>query len=170
MKSEHRGDDGYTDLPSMGRVPKYHLLIEFLGEIDELNSYLGLAKSMCKDLKDVQQIIQQVQGDLSRICRSIAIGRSAEPNVINVTDVNRIEKLTKDYWYRYEGKFRFVTPGDDVCSSTIHIARTVCRRVERLAAKLLHDNMISKEEYVYLNRLSDLLFALAVHAAHTSKK
>ena len=159
------GDKGKTSLYRGKRVAKDHLRIEICGNLDELNSYLGLSKSLTK-AKKIKKIITSVQKDLfiigSEITTEIKFINKLNQRIDNKF-VKGLEKIVGQLEDKSPlTKFCFQLPGKDVASSSLDIARTAARRLERRVVSLnkkkqLKNNFI----LIYLNRLSDLLFLLA---------
>ena len=158
-----KGDDGSTEIIGGKRVKKYDLQVEVYGTLDELSSYLGLTATYC-DLP-AQNVIHQIQKKLYYIM-AWAAGSSRENPLPDANDVENIEKtiaaLEKTYGVTYEG---LVLPGGTQAAAHAHVARTICRRAERLLARLIDERQFSKisspHTLIYLNRLSDYLYVLA---------
>jgi len=149
------GDDGKTNLIGK-RVWKDDLRVEINGNIDELNSLLGLANSKIKDA-EINQIIEKIQKKLFFIAANIA---HYEKNKLTKDDVKEIE----DWMSKLEKELKplnsFIIPyGEE--SSLLHLCRTKCRQVERQVVKLSKKEKIEKEIIAFFNRLSDLLFTMA---------
>jgi cob(I)alamin adenosyltransferase len=169
------GDRGDTGLFGGGRVPKDHVRVDAYGEVDELNSTLGLV-ILQLDAAGEQALadgLRQVQGDLFTIGANLATpapedgGR--ENAYIPPLDPARIEAL--EQWIdagddELEPLTSFVLPGGSPAAAVLHLARTVCRRAERRVVTLSHQATVRSEYVMYLNRLSDLLFTLARVANH----
>jgi len=159
------GDAGMTSLSGGARVPKTHACIEAYGTIDELNSYLGLVRVLSPELKieTLDDLITKVQTDLMIVGADLATPPDSR------VDVPRIEKRHILQLETYIDTFdqnlpelrSFVLPGGSQVGATLHIARTVCRRAERLTIRAGESESINENVIVYLNRLSDLLFVLA---------
>ncbi|MDZ4770065.1 MAG: cob(I)yrinic acid a,c-diamide adenosyltransferase [Chloroflexota bacterium] len=157
------GDDGTTSLFSGGRVPKHHLRVESYGTVDELNSTLGLARTMAlspqgdADLARIQHQLFNLGADLATPLdapTSYVVRMDAE----SVTWLeSRIDAMTDSL----PPLKSFILPGGSPASATIHIARTVCRRAERLVVMLAENEPIGDHVLPYINRLSDTLFTLA---------
>jgi cob(I)alamin adenosyltransferase len=163
------GDDGQTGLIYGRRVPKTELAVEVYGTVDELNSTLGMARATAT-LPLVREEILLVQKQLVTLMGELAVApEDAEryrqdekrpkltPDMLAHLDelVKKIEaeNITFDGW---------ATPGDSVASAALDVARTVCRRSERLVIRLQQDNSIPHKLVVqYLNRLSDVLWLFA---------
>lgn len=174
MKKAHVGDDGYTYILFNKRLPKYHPIIDLLGTIDELSSILGLIRAIGRNRKrfrEISMMLFEIQKDLIRLGRDVAaMNRYSEfNNHINEKDIKRLEELINKFWK--DPKKEFQIPGSvSVYSALLHMARAICRRAERIAAKLLHKKVLNRYGYVYLNRLSDLLFALAIYVEKLSNQ
>lgn len=164
------GDAGKTSLIGGTKVPKSHIRIESYGTVDELNSYIGL----CGDLIDDQAckvVLKEVQDRLFTIGSSLACDPDKEP-LMKIPDLleDDVTYLEKDIDRMMEAlppmKF-FVLPGGHQAVSTLHIARCVCRRAERICVHMAEENIfVDPLVIIYLNRLSDHLFALSRYVAH----
>jgi cob(I)alamin adenosyltransferase len=158
------GDTGYTGLLGEQRVPKYDPRPETLGTVDEATSALGLARATTQD-QNVKAIIYQVQQELYLLMGELATTpENYEKMGLRMTTehVKRLEEVEDALKREVEIPNRFIIPGDTLDGATLDLARTIIRRAERMAVKLLHDGVIQNNEVVrYLNRLSDLIFILA---------
>jgi cob(I)alamin adenosyltransferase len=150
------GDKGETGLGDGTRVPKDGARIVALGEVDELNSTLGLllAESLPDDVRDA---LIAVQHDLFDLGGEIAVpGHSS----LTQRQITRLE----DELQRWNGELpplkEFILPGGTRPAALAHLARTVCRRAERSLVTLSRAETFSDAARIYLNRLSDLLFVL----------
>jgi len=143
-----RGDDGKTDTLFYGRVKKNDKIVEFYGTIDELNAFLGLAKVKSKE-KKIKNIIENIQKKLF----------SVPLFEIKEEDVEQIERYIDEIDSKLEELNEFIIPGKKEEGTYIHVARTVCRRAERVLVSLEEEK--AKMSMKFLNRLSDLLFVLA---------
>jgi len=149
------GDEGKTNLIGK-RVWKDDLRVEVNGSIDELNSFLGLAKSKIA-YDDLKQLIEQVQRKLFLAAAMIAYSYNEK---ITHADVKFVEENIEALEKELEPLNKFIIPSGEA-ASIIHICRTKCRQAERLAVKLFKKEKIDKNIVSFLNRLSDLLFVLA---------
>jgi cob(I)alamin adenosyltransferase len=153
------GDKGNTSLGNGERVSKSHLLINLLGDIDELNSQLGSAISSCKSSLIASEL-QAIQQDLFNLGGEISIINSGTI-LINDDKVEFLEERIEDLNQTLKPLKEFIMPGGDEFCSRIHLSRAVCRRAERSCVAVLD---LVKEKNVwlpYLNRLSDYFFVLA---------
>jgi cob(I)alamin adenosyltransferase len=164
------GDRGDTSLFGGQRVPKDALRIEAYGTVDELNSVIGCVRAEHPDA-EIDEILEEVQHDLFELGADLATPRSVEKSRVRRVegkDVQRLERAID----RMEGSLKplrsFVLPGGSVAAARLHLARTVCRRAERIVVRLSRNEDIGESMIVYLNRLSDLLFVLARAANHRS--
>jgi cob(I)alamin adenosyltransferase len=159
-----RGDDGMTDLLDGERVMKNDLRVEAYGTIEELSSFLGAAKSLVKE-KKTKKLIESMQRDLFVIGSEIAAARAYLGKLkqkISSRDVKRLEEAIRDLEKKkvFE-ECCFYLPGDNFVSSLFDIARTIARRTERSIITLKEKKKIkNKHIWVYLNRVSDLLYLL----------
>lgn len=148
------GDDGKTILIGK-RVWKDNLRVEINGNIDELNSFLGLARSKI-NYEDVKQLLEEIQKRLFLVGSEIA----GYQKKITSQDIKFIEEKIIFFEKELEPLKKFIIPfGEEAC--LIHICRVKCRTLERLVVKLYKKKKIEKEILSFLNRLSDLLFILA---------
>lgn len=169
LKRTHTGDDGYTYIMHGERVAKEDDVIELLGSIDELNSSVGVARSMGLP-GDVDLVLKRLQEILFRLGSDVATPpeKLSSPR-IGEGDLEWIEGLTNQYWERIrEPRLVFVYPSGSPGASFLHLSRTICRRAERVASRLFHRGRISKTHLVILNRASDLLFVLARYVNQAS--
>lgn len=157
-----KGDDGSTMLFGGTRLPKHHLRVTSYGEIDELNSYLGL---VADSFTGHAAFIRGIQNELFNIGSHFATepeqaSKLKLPELSNQAITMLEEAIDAQTSVLPELK-QFILPGGHVVVSTIHIARTVCRRAERTATALAEISEVNPTHLAYLNRLSDYLFTLA---------
>jgi cob(I)alamin adenosyltransferase len=156
--STQHGDAGQTSLPGGPRVSKSELSVEAYGTIDELISSMGLARALCSD-----PAIQSLTASIQRELFSVGSCLSGLPNSRKATAISdeRVDRLTAEV-HRIEGTKGLLgdwaLPGADAASAAYDVARTVCRRAERLAVRLSLEKPIDPNALRYLNRLSDLLW------------
>lgn len=156
-----RGDKGETSLYGTRRVSKDSPLVEAYGTIDELNSYLGVVLSDCRDsmttksLRAVQRMLFVAGSDLSSGGNSPRIPRVTPENTL------AIEKMTDEALKRLPTLRNFILPGGSRLASEIQYARTICRRAERRVVTASRNENINPELVPFLNRLSSYLFNLA---------
>ncbi|WP_448375667.1 cob(I)yrinic acid a,c-diamide adenosyltransferase [Fervidobacterium sp.] len=151
------GDTGDTSLANGERISKAHVRVESYGTIDELNSFLGLAKHFLPDYE--REIVEGVQKDLFRVAAELAKGEKYV-RLINDEDVERLTKFV----HSYEESMKldsFVIPGETIPSAYLDVCRTIARRSERLVVRLSQQEEVRPEIVKYLNRLSDLLYIMA---------
>ena len=164
------GDRGETGLFGGQRVRKDHVRVEAYGEVDELNSTLGLVVLHLEAAGQGETAagLRQVQADLFTVGANLATpapedgGR--ENAYIPALEPGRVEALER--WIdaaeaELEPLKSFILPGGAPAAAVLHLARTVCRRAERRVVALAHEAHVAPEYVMYLNRLSDLLFTLA---------
>jgi|TARA_B110000967_G_scaffold208806_1_gene262294 cob(I)alamin adenosyltransferase len=151
------GDKGKTGLADGSRVDKFNSRIESLGNIDELNSIIGIVLTE-KIPNDMKAILERVQHDLFDIGGELSI-----PNhmVIDEKKIDFLENSLDKMNNELQPLKEFILPGGSRISSYCHLARTVCRRVERNLFKLAQSDKVNEASLKYVNRLSDMLFVLA---------
>jgi len=158
------GDTGYTGLIGAERVAKYDPRPDTFGTVDEATSALGLARATAQDPK-VKDIIYQIQQELYLLMAELATPPENYEKMgfrMTVEHVKRLEEVEESLKHEVEIPNKFIIPGDTLDGAALDLARTIIRRAERKAVKLLHDGVIENGEVVrYLNRLSDLVFILA---------
>src|SRR5438874_1212820 len=158
------GDTGYTGLLGEQRVPKYDPRPDTFGTVDEATSALGLARALSKDQR-VKDIIYRIQQELYLLMGELATPPENYEKMglrMTIEHVQRLEQVEESLKQEVEIPNKFIIPGDSLDGAALDLARTIIRRAERMAVKLLHDGVIQNGEVVrYLNRLSDLIFILA---------
>jgi cob(I)alamin adenosyltransferase len=157
------GDDGTTGLFGGGRVSKASPRVDAYGTVDETNALLGVARSTHLD-PAIDAVLAAVQEDLFTLGAELACVPGKEGKLpaapIGEADIARLEAAIDAADAACPPLANFVLPGGSVQAAALHVARTVARRAER-AVLGLHDHPVRREVVIYLNRLSDLLFALA---------
>ena len=150
------GDAGTTGLGDGSRVGKDSLRIATIGDIDELNSLLGLL--LCEELpEEARELLIGIQHDLFDLGGELAVpGRE----FLGTGQPARLERAVERFNAELAPLKEFILPGGTRAASLAHLARTVCRRAERSAVALGNAETVSDTMRRYLNRLSDLLFVL----------
>jgi cob(I)alamin adenosyltransferase len=158
------GDEGNTGLLGSGRVSKDDPRVDAYGTVDELNAALGVARSEGLDT-DADGLLGQLQDELFVVGSALADPSPQGPyhHAITPEHVARLESTIDRLESELDPLTRFILPGGIRAAAQIHLARTVCRRAERLVVTLARQpgEDVSRTVIVYLNRLSDLLFVLA---------
>ncbi|MCC6682928.1 MAG: cob(I)yrinic acid a,c-diamide adenosyltransferase [Phycisphaeraceae bacterium] len=155
-----RGDDGRTDLLAGARIRKDDPRIAAIGEVDELNACLGWALIACEDGK-LRQLLSRVQHRLFEMGAELALPGPGISERIVQSDVENLEKAIDETCAALSPLREFILPGGSELAARLHLARCVCRRAERACCSVGDPLAL-----VYLNRLGDLLFALARLANH----
>jgi cob(I)alamin adenosyltransferase len=162
------GDDGSTALGSGERRPKYDLRVAAYGTVDETNAAIGIARLHLGAEAEVDAILARVQNDLFDLGADLAVpetGRNEKRERLRVVD-SQVDRLEADIDKLNAGLAplkSFVLPGGAPAAAHLHLARTVCRRAERLVVELAarEEERVGAAAVRYLNRLSDLLFVAA---------
>ena len=164
------GDKGTTALFGGTRVPKHHIRIDSYGTVDELNSYIGLIRDQEIDVRS-KEILIHIQNKLFTVGAVLATDPEKMTlkngkERLNIPKINEEDiKLLEDEMDKMDASLppmtHFVLPGGHTTVSYCHVARTVCRRAERLASALNDLDPFDSHTLTYLNRLSDYLFVLA---------
>jgi cob(I)alamin adenosyltransferase len=163
------GDDGTTGLLGSGRVSKDDPRIEAYGTIDELNAVLGLARAAGLD-RAAESLVAQLQNDLFVVGSALADASTGGPfhDAVTGGHVEQLEAAIDALESELTPLVQFILPGGTDAAAQLHLARTVCRRAERLIVTLSHrpNQDVPRPLIAYLNRLSDLLFVLARAVNH----
>jgi cob(I)alamin adenosyltransferase len=157
------GDDGTTSLFSGGRVPKYHLRVEAYGTVDEMNSVLGLARALHITRKS-DAYVERIQHQLFNLGADLATPLDAKSSYVVRVDAGQVtwlEQSIDTLTAELPPLTAFILPGGAPASAQLHVARTICRRAERLVTELAENEAIGEHVLPYVNRLSDFLFTLA---------
>ena len=155
--STRTGDDGTTGLGDGSRTAKDSLRIHALGDVDELNSFVGLL--LCEDMPpETREKLVSIQHDLFDLGGELCI-----PGYQMIKDehVARLDGLVEHYNAELPMLKEFILPAGSRGASLAHVCRTVCRRAERSIVALSSSDSINPQPRQYVNRLSDLMFVLA---------
>jgi cob(I)alamin adenosyltransferase len=166
------GDDGTTGLFGGDRVGKDDPRVEAYGTVDELNATLGLAAAACAGDRPGQirlrEIIGELQSRLFDLGADLATPQASKHRTkivpIDAKDVSAVEAWIDEIEAGNEPMRSFILPGGTEPAARLHAARTICRRAERRVTSLARSESINVELVRYLNRVGDLLFALARRA------
>ena len=160
------GDTGSTSLFGGGRVSKDHIRVAAYGDVDELNSVIGLVRATAPVAFE-DALLESIQRDLFAIGGHLAtpdpdkVARALEKASLSTDRVTEFERVIDAADRELPPLAAFVLPAGTEKAATLHLARTVCRRAERRVVALADDEAVSPLVQRYLNRLSDLLFVLA---------
>lgn len=167
------GDAGDTGLFDGSRVPKSDARVSTYGDVDELNAWLGLARSALGAEEagvrgQLADMAEQVQRDLFALGARLAdpshrIADRVTKAAISPRDIVRLEEWIDELEKELPPLKRFILPGGSSAGAALHVARTVCRRAERAMVAL---GGLEPELLAYINRVSDLLFVMARAANH----
>lgn len=155
-----RGDQGQTGLPGGIRISKASDRVEAFGTLDELISAMGLARALCPN-PEVNAAVKAIQKELFRVASAISTPPESPKGIPEITDA-MVDALTAAV-YAIEALPGVIDdwtlPGEDPCSAAFDVARTICRRAERLVVRLAEGGFPMQPNVLrYLNRLSDLLW------------
>jgi cob(I)alamin adenosyltransferase len=165
------GDAGETGLFGGGRVPKDHARVQAYGDLDELNSVIGVVRST-QPVQFFDELLETIQRDLFALGGQLAtpdpeeVRAALEKAEISEARVRSFEAVMDESERELPELRAFVLPAGTPKATALHLARTVCRRAERNVVTLSHEVQIPELFIIYLNRLSDLLFTLARLANH----
>ncbi len=151
------GDKGTTALATGGRIEKSSRRIEVLGSIDELNSLIGVLEANGVP-EDISRCLLDIQHRLLDIGSELAMPGSV---IIDPGCVEQLEALIDGYNSTLPALREFILPGGSSSAALCHLARSVCRRMERTLVLLGRNEDINLQTRCYINRLSDLLFVIA---------
>jgi cob(I)alamin adenosyltransferase len=163
------GDDGKTFLGSKERVPKDALRVSAYGDVDELNSLLGVARAAGLSSK-LDQSISTIQNELFHLGSDLAFPDDDTTGIqvprIEDRHVEKLEGIIDELLAVVGPLENFILPGGSLGAAQLQVARAVCRRSERIVVKLAREESINVNILKYLNRLSDLLFTMARFENH----
>lgn len=169
------GDKGETSLVGGRRLDKDHIRIECYGTTDELNTIIGVVRTLALEKPETAEwqklieILQAIQQKLFDIGSELATHHedSYEGQILaSETDVSWLEELIDNMNQTIDPLKSFVLPGGNLINAHLHQARTVCRRAERLVIRLNREDPVNPFARKFLNRLSDLLFVMARWVSH----
>jgi cob(I)alamin adenosyltransferase len=162
------GDKGTTILATGDRVSKSDVRIDAYGTVDELNSVVGVLRDLIlkeANLADIAGQISRIQNELFDVGGELSVPfehlNTAKQQVVKFEDIERLEREMDGFNELLPPLTNFVLPGGHLANSSAHLARTVCRRAERLVVRLSETERVRDEVKIYLNRLSDWLFVLS---------
>jgi cob(I)alamin adenosyltransferase len=151
------GDDGSTGLGDGSRVPKDHLRVQAMGDVDELNSSLGVL--LAEPLPDdVRELLVAIQHELFNLGGELSIPGY---ELLKPAAVLRLDEALAHYNDRLPRLQEFILPAGTRSAALAHVSRTVARRAERAVVSLAAQQPVNAAPRQYLNRLSDLMFVLA---------
>ncbi|MGE5512060.1 MAG: cob(I)yrinic acid a,c-diamide adenosyltransferase [Bacteroidota bacterium] len=172
-----QGDDGSTSLGTHERVPKYALRVAAYGTVDETNAAIGMARvHLAGEPASVDAMLARIQNDLfdlgSDLCVPDRGTKSGYEPPVTDTQVKRLEDEIDALNAELQPLRSFVLPGGTAGAAALHVARTVCRRAERLIVELAAgpDEPVNAAAIRYINRLSDFLFVASRYVNDRGKK
>jgi cob(I)alamin adenosyltransferase len=155
------GDEGDTGLQGGKRISKSSKRILAYGNVDEVNSVLGLVLSHKVD-QDIEELLKKIQNELFVLGSDLSNPNlNDKQNRVSKNMIEHLEKEIDKYEEELDPLSNFILPGGAHSASLVHLARTVVRRAESNVVSLSEIEQINNECQVYLNRLSDLLFVIA---------
>jgi cob(I)alamin adenosyltransferase len=160
------GDEGETGLFGGGRVPKDHPRVAAYGDVDELNSALGVVRAAAPE-GFFDPLLESIQRDLFSIGGHLAtpdperVAKTLEKAALSLARVSEFEQIMDESEKVLPPLRAFVLPTGTRLATALHVTRTICRRAERSVVHLSHTDSVPELFLIYLNRLSDLLFTLA---------
>jgi cob(I)alamin adenosyltransferase len=157
------GDDGTTALGSGERRPKYDLRVSAYGAVDETNAAIGVARLHLSNARELDAMLGLIQNDLFDLGADLAVpqrdGKAERLRMVS-SQVERLERDIDSLNAELSPLTSFVLPGGTPAAAYLHLARTICRRAERMIVELAAkpDEPVSEAAIQYMNRLSDFLF------------
>lgn len=162
-----QGDEGYTQLAGY-KVSKDDNLVEAVGCLDELNSFIGFARCFCADDANISTILTTIQNDLFDLGGELHL---PERQVMTETKVTYLENALDEWNQQLPTLDEFILPRGNTATAAMHLARSVCRRAERSIVRLHRQSPLQNSNIIpYINRLSDLLFVLARVLHHKTQQ
>jgi len=154
------GDKGTTSLFDNKRVTKDDIRVESYGTVDELGTFLGLAKNYVED--ELRERIYTIQNKLFTVATNLATEDGSKvAHRMKEEDIEYLEDTIDEYMGRLNDPTGFIIPGSNISSAYLHVARTVCRRAERRIISLTGVAEVDPLVVKYVNRLSDAIYAMA---------
>lgn len=164
------GDEGKTSLFDNKRLSKDDIRVESYGTVDELISFLGLTKNYV-DCKEIYNLIEGVQNKLFIVASNLATEDSNKTkHHIKEEDIKCLEENIDKYMRKTNNANAFIVPGSGKKSGYLHVCRAICRRAERRIITLKLNSEVDSLVIKYINRLSDLIYALARHLEEGEEK
>ena len=164
------GDGGETSLFDNKRVSKDSIRVESYGTVDELNSFLGLSKNYVED-DEIYNVLSKIQNKLFTVGALLATEDNSKlPYKISEEDIEYLEGKIDFYMGKVKKATGFVVPGSGKASAYLHVSRTICRRAERRIITLSRSGDIDSQVIKYVNRLSDLLYAIGRYLEEKEEK
>ncbi|CAG9865406.1 unnamed protein product [Phyllotreta striolata] len=164
-----QGDGGASKIINGDLLPKDSQVFNAIGATEELLSYIGLAREHAHESEqqytDKLKRIQTIIIDLST-----AISKSSVSATISPTYTKELEDWIEEYSKQLPAPEQYIIPGGGVASASLHVARAICRKTERVIVPLVRQGTLDKEAQKYLNRLSDFLFTVSRIAAKHDKR
>ena len=165
------GDDGTTALGSGERRPKYDLRVSAYGTVDETNAAIGVVRLHLSGARELDAMLGRIQNDLFDLGADLAVPQregKAERLRVLFSQVERLERDIDALNAPLAELTSFILPGGTPAAAYLHVARTVCRRAERMMVELAAnpDEPVSDAGIQYMNRLSDFLFVASRSANH----
>ena len=167
------GDDGTTRLITCGEISKDSPRVDAYGDVDELNSFVGLARSKNKNA-EIETILDFMQNKIFQLCSDLAAPIEEKITVklkrISDAEVMAVEKFTDDLNEKLPEIRNFVIFGNSELSTLLNACRTICRRAERKIVTLAKSERVNPEVLRFTNRLSSLFWVLARYALKVEGK
>jgi len=154
------GDAGETSLVGGTRVSKASLRVSAFGDVDELNSLLGVARTFLSD-QELDAELGRIQNELFILGADLASPMEVPLRRVDETLVHDLEQLIDRLLEELEPLREFILPSGSQAGAMLHLARTIARRAERSVVLLAEEEQINSQALIYLNRLSDYLFVAA---------
>lgn len=154
------GDAGETSLVGGQRVSKADVRVAAFGDVDEVNSLLGVARTVLDDTA-VEAVLARLQNELFILGADLASPLEVPLRRVDEALVAELEQLIDQFLAELEPLQEFILPSGSQAGALLHLARTVARRAERSVVALSAEQTINAQALIYLNRLSDFLFVIA---------
>jgi len=156
------GDKGETGLLGGSRVPKNSLRVQAYGDIDELNSIIGVVRTFSTN-QDIEIVLEGLQRDLFTAGTELAHPNAVNPDDLQITSdkIVALEKAIDRFQEKLPPLKVFILPGGSKAGALLHFARTIARRAERNIVALNTTEKVSENLIPFVNRISDLLFVMA---------
>jgi cob(I)alamin adenosyltransferase len=165
------GDCGTTFTAFHHHTPKDHIIVKLVGELDELNCNIGFSASFCDSCKDFKNYLQDIQAILFEFGAIVGYNQETKKESLQ-TIIKEMEEKIDEVDSKNEKLKNFILPGGNQLSASLHICRSIARRVERTFVEYINWNIdnkpvqnidLVKMMQIYINRISDYFFAAARH-------
>ncbi|KAF5290015.1 hypothetical protein FQR65_LT11681 [Abscondita terminalis] len=165
------GDNGTSKTLTGQILPKDHKIFNAIGSTEELLSYIGIAREHAQEGEhEYSDKLKRIQTVIIDISTAISCCGDQNKKSISSTHTKELEDWIHHYSKQLPPPERYIIPGGGVAAASLHVARAICRKTERVIVPLVREDSLHNEALIYLNRLSDFLFTVSRIAAKLDKR